>query len=67
MKAEEFVKQKYPRAFSERFSTRGPFGIVYYLIWKDPSREKRRLGEGDTASKAWVDAKLNILEDQQDS
>jgi len=59
MRAEEFVKIKYPRARAERYKTNGPFGKSYYLIWSD-FKQTTRLGEGDTKSKAWTNARKNL-------
>lgn len=58
--SEQKVKEVYPRASKKRYSTHGGGG--YYLIWSGfpEGRESVRLGEGKTASAAWVDAASNI-------
>lgn len=57
--SEQKVKEVYPRASKKRYSTHGG---GYYLIWSGfpEGRESVRLGEGKTASAAWVDAASNI-------
>jgi hypothetical protein len=58
--SEQKVKEVHPRASKKRYSTHGGGG--YYLIWSGfpEGRESVRLGEGKTASAAWVDAAKNI-------
>jgi len=60
MTSEEFVKKKYPRAVVESYKQNGPLGKRYYLCWSK-SFNGIRLSEGDTKSKAWVNAKKNII------
>jgi hypothetical protein len=64
MTAKEFVKQKYPNARAERY-TSGRIKLLqshYYLIWTDyQSKNPSRLSEGTTESNAWVNAKKRIL------
>ena len=65
MTSEEFVKTKFPNARVEGYTSGMIKGMQkrYYLIWSDyQSRQPNRLGEGDTKSKAWVNAKTNLLE-----
>lgn len=68
MTSEQFVKQRFPRAYAERYVSgriRG-MGVVYYLVWTCHSREeKMRLSEGKSASNAWVNAKANIIEQEK--
>lgn len=57
MKAKEFVKTHYPTAASERQTTNG--GRHYWLI-----RERGKymyMAEGETESKAWINAKNKIM------
>ena len=56
MTSEQRVKEAYPKACAARYKDNG--GESYYLIWTgwQYSRDSRRLGEGKTASSAWVDA-----------
>ena len=58
MTSADKVKARYPKACARRYRTHGR--VVYYLIWSDRSQgcgtECRRLGEGKTATAAWVDA-----------
>ncbi len=58
--SEQKVKAVYSRASKKRYSTHGGGG--YYLIWSGfpEGRDSVRLGEGKTASAAWVDAAKNI-------
>lgn len=65
MKAEEFVKQHYPKATIERQKENGPIGQYYFLV--RPSRMSMWIGEGSTKSKAWKDAKkyiVNLLQNE---
>lgn len=67
MKAKDFVLEKYPKAYSEKFRTGSNLHKsikgTYFLIWASSGvPPKKRLGKGDTESKAWKDAKENILE-----
>lgn len=57
----ELVEAKYPSARSEKHKTNG--GETYYLIVSGSGNTKRRLGDGDTLSKAWKDAKDNLSYD----
>ena len=61
MKAEDFVKQHYPNATIERHRERKPFGgsRTYYLVRKNRG-DYMWFSEGDTKSKAWVNAKKKI-------
>lgn len=58
MTSKERVKARYPSATHKRYRSIG--GDVHYLIWSDYSQgygaKCKRLGEGKTASSAWVDA-----------
>jgi len=58
MKNEQIVSEKFPGARSEKYKTNG--GETYYLIVCGAGSTKRRLGDGDTLSKAWKDAKDNL-------
>ena len=65
MTAKEFVKERYPNARAER-QVRGMIkGMqeVYYLI-RD-GRNTMYMASGKTESNAWVNAKKNILEREQ--
>lgn len=67
MTSEEFVKSKHPNAWVERLKTRGWKSETYFIVWSHfRTGEKARLGEGDTKSKAWVDAK-NWIREQNES
>ena len=59
--SEQKVKAIYPRASKKRYNRNGG-GHAYYLIWSGfpESNDCVRLGEGKTASAAWVDAAKNI-------
>jgi hypothetical protein len=67
MKAEDFVRQKYPKAKVERYEWGAnlvkSLREVYYLCWSEP--HGTRLSEGKSASNAWSNAKKNILENEQ--
>lgn len=67
MTSEEKVKAVYPRARAQRYRTNGPGGRGYYLVWSlgPYSSGTRRLGEGKTASSAWVDAATNLQHNSQ--
>lgn len=58
--SEQKVKAVHPSASKKRYKTNGGGG--YFLIWSGfpEGRESKRLGEGKTASAAWVDAAKNI-------
>jgi hypothetical protein len=62
MTSEEKVKEKYPKAIAEKYTSKmWGSGETYYLIWSCRNRdEKIRLGEGETKSKAWVNAKNEL-------
>lgn len=63
MKAKDFVLQKYPKARAEKHVEGGRVkGIKksYWLI--RPELYKMYIGSGDTESKAWIDAKENIID-----
>lgn len=62
MTSEEKVKEKYPKAFAEKYQSKMWGGTEeYYLIWSSRKREEKyRLGEGETKSKAWVNAKKEL-------
>ncbi len=65
MTAKEFVKERYPNARAER-QVRGMIkGMqeVYYLI-RD-GRNTMYMASGKSESNAWVNAKKNILEREQ--
>ena len=65
MTAKEFVKERYPNARAER-QVRGMIkGMleVYYLI-RD-GRNTMYIASGKSESNAWVNAKKNILEREQ--
>ena len=64
MTSEEKVKEKYPKAYAERYQSKMWGGLEeYYLIWSSRIREdQRRLGEGKTKSSAWVNAKNTLSE-----
>jgi len=65
MTAKEFVKEKYPNARAER-QVRGMIkGMqeVYYLI-RD-GRNTMYMASGKSESNAWVNAKKDILEREQ--
>lgn len=57
--SEQKVKAAHPRASKKRYSKTG--GGSYYLIWSGfpEARDSMRLGNGKTASEAWVDAAKN--------
>ena len=62
MKAQDFVKEKFPKAHAERYKVNGPIRVVYYLIWDNNlTLNRKRIGEGNTESKAWTDAKRTLL------
>lgn len=64
MTAKEFVKDKIPNARSERHSTRiGIRNHVYYLIRDGNSF--MYMAEGETESKAWINAKKKIQANTQ--
>lgn len=59
MTSQEFVCSIYPRAIAKRYTTNS--GEGYYLIWSlRYGSDAIRLGEGKTASSAWVNARENI-------
>lgn len=59
MTAEQFVKQRYPKARAEHYKR--TFGKGYYLVWSDfPSGGGIRISEGETKAEAWKNAK-NII------
>jgi hypothetical protein len=63
MTSEQFVKQHYPKAIIEGYTSGKIRGMQqrYFLVWSSYSREEKiRLSEGDTKSKAWVNAKKHI-------
>ena len=61
MTSKEFVLQRVPNAKPERHVTGyGLFKSVYYLI-RD-GRNTMYLSEGETESKAWVNAKQRLIE-----
>jgi hypothetical protein len=62
MTSEEKVKEKYPKAYAEKYQSKmWGGGEVYYLIWSSRLREEKiRLGEGKTESSAWVNAKNEL-------
>ncbi len=63
MTSKEFVKEKFPNAYSDKQYLREWGGKTsYFLIWSSRDRDtKIRLGEGYTESKAWVNAKEEII------
>jgi hypothetical protein len=63
MTSKEFVKEKFPKAYADKQYDREWGGkTFYFLIWSCRDREtKIRLGEGDTESKAWVNAKQDVI------
>lgn len=63
--SEEKVKAKYPRAAKRRYSKNG--GGSYFLIWSGypEARDSVRLGNGKTASAAWMNAAQNMLRAEQ--
>lgn len=65
MTAKEKVLEKYPRARAERYRYNGPGNRGYNLIWDSFGSHRKRLGEGDTASKAWADAARKIARKEQ--
>lgn len=65
MKAEEFVRSKFVASHVDSYKGNGPFGERHYLCWSNHGTGKQSLGEGSTASKAWTDAKRNILESEK--
>jgi len=63
MKAIDYVKENYQDAVCEKHRTSGPMGSRHYFIYTTFKQSAKQLiGDGETESKAWVDAKLNILE-----
>lgn len=58
--SEQKVKAVHPKAAKKRYGKTG--GGSYYLIWSGfpEARDSKRLGNGKTASEAWVDAAKNI-------
>jgi hypothetical protein len=64
MTAKEFVMQKMPTAKVEKHKTRGGknFSYTYYLIRELGSIDS--FASGRTESNAWVNAKKNILEQE---
>ena len=65
MKAEEFVKSKYPLAHARKFKTNGWNPNTYWLVWGDGG-QNHRLSEGKTESNAWVNAKNRIIETESE-
>jgi hypothetical protein len=68
MKAKDFVLSRYPKARAERQVSGGRVkGMkkAYYLI--RPELHVMYIGSGDTESKAWIDARDRIIENEQDS
>ncbi len=63
MTSKEFVQEKFPKAYADKQYLREWGGkTIYFLIWSCRDRDtKRRLGEGTTESKAWVNAKEEII------
>ena len=65
MTAQEFVKERYPRARVEHYNYNDPLDKKgYWLCWSNYKGE--RLSEGNSASNAWVNAKKNIIEDDKE-
>ena len=58
MTSEQKVRQKYPRAYAERYLS--GMQEAYYLVWSSYGQDKIRLSEGKTKSNAWVNAAKNI-------
>lgn len=68
MKAKDFVKSRFPKAKAERHVSGGRvkgMGKPYYLI--RPATHEMWIGNGDTESKAWIDAKERIMDRETDS
>jgi hypothetical protein len=66
MKAQEYVKSKYPKAYALRCVRNGWNSGYYYLIFKERGSNVR-LAEGEEnkpESAAWVLAKKNIAGDK---
>lgn len=60
MTSEQRVKVRFPAARATRYKDAA--GRAYYLIWTTDqyARGARRLGEGKTASSAWVNASARL-------
>jgi hypothetical protein len=65
MTAKEFVKNKYPNAIAERHVKGRIKGLqeTYWLIRN--GRDTGYISNGKTESKAWVNAKNKIIEQEQ--
>jgi hypothetical protein len=66
MKAQEYVKSKYPKAYALRCVRNGWNSSYYYLIFKERGSNVR-LAEGEEnkpESAAWALAKKNIAGDK---
>ncbi len=65
MTAKEFVKSKLPKAKAERHTQGRIKGLqkAYYLIREQG--QSMYMAEGDTESKAWVNAKNRIIEKEK--
>ena len=62
MIAKDFVKSKYPNAWAEKITRKGPFKEFYWLVWSDfrSKPDFKRLGNGEEnkpQTSAWNDAK----------
>ncbi len=65
MTAKEYVKSKYPKAYAEKQTRRGPFKQFYWLIFSERGVNATRLGESEDnkpESAAWTNARYNITE-----
>jgi hypothetical protein len=57
MTNEQKVREKFPAAFITKHKTRGPLPAIHFIVWSNPlTKEKKRLGDGETKAKAWKDA-----------
>lgn len=56
--SQEKIVEKHPKATTKRYKTAG--GSAYYLVWSEGAERGIRLGEGRTASSAWVHAALRM-------
>lgn len=62
MAKKDKVKEQYPDATAQKYTTKGFFARSYWLIWNTwKSTGRERLGEGDTQAQAWADALDNFL------
>ena len=62
MTSQEFVREKFPKAFVEHYNKRDPFDKKgYWICWSE--HKGRHIAYGNSASNAWSNAKKELKEE----